>query len=98
MAGFLDDYGAGDERRARNIKIVVASVLILAVLTGLLYFFFRNFRQERQAKRFFHLLETHDYQAAYGLWVSTDSERSGYPQSAFMQDWGPPLEVRKFDI
>jgi len=99
MAGFLDQYGAGDERRARNIKIVVASVLVLAVLSGLLYFFFRNYRQEQQAKRFFQLLAAHDYATAYGLWVSSDSERRGYPMTSFMQDWGPPsVNVRSFDI
>ena len=38
MAGFLDDYGAGDERRARIIKTAVISVVVLAVVSGLLYF------------------------------------------------------------
>jgi len=52
MAGFFDEYGAGDERRARNIKLIAVSVLVAAVLTGLLYFFLRNYRQEQQAKRF----------------------------------------------
>ena len=99
MAGFLDQYGAGDERRARNIKIVLVSVVVLAVLSGLLYFFFRNYLQEQQAKRFFQLLAAHDYQTAYGLWVSSDSERRGYPYASFMQDWGPPsVDVRNFAI
>jgi hypothetical protein len=98
MAGFLDQYGAGDERRARNIKILVVSVVCLAVLTGLLYFFFRNYRQERQARRFFQLLEAHNYQPAYGMWVSSDSERRGYPLTAFMQDWGPPVDVHGYRI
>jgi hypothetical protein len=100
MAGFLDEsYGAGDERRARIIKLVVVSVAIAAVLTGLLYFFFRNYRQEQQAKRFFQLLESHNYQSAYDMWISSDSDRSGYPMSAFMQDWGPgAMDVHSFTV
>jgi hypothetical protein len=58
-----------------------------------------NYPQVQQAKRFYRLLEAHDYQTAYGLWVSTDSERSGYPMTNFLQDWGAPsVEVRSFDI
>ena len=99
MAGFLDEYGAGDERRARIIKTIAVSVAVLAVLTGLLYFLFRNYRQEQQAKRFFQLLETHNYQAAYDMWALTDSERRAYPMNSFLQDWGPQaMNVRNFTI
>jgi hypothetical protein len=99
MAGYLDAYGAGDERRARIIKITVVSVMMVAMLSGLLYFFFRNYRQEQQAKRFFELLQAHNYQAAYDMWVSSDSERSGYPMNAFLQDWGPKaMDVHSFTI
>jgi len=99
MAGYLDQYGAGDEKRARKIKIVVVSVIGLAVLTGLLYFFFHNYPEEQQAKRFYRLLQAHNYQAAYEMWVSSDSERRGYPMTSFMQDWAAPaIEVRSFDV
>jgi hypothetical protein len=99
MAGFLDEYGAGDERRARIIKMIAVSVAVLVVLTGLLYFLFRNYRQEQQAKRFFQLLEAHSYQAAYDMWTLTDSERRAYPMSAFLQDWGPQaMDIRNFTI
>jgi hypothetical protein len=99
MAGFLDEYGAGDERRARTIKLIVVSVVLAAIFAGLFYFFFRNYRQEQQAKRFFQLLEAHNYQAAYDMWVSSDSERTGYPMASFLQDWGPKaMDVRNFTI
>jgi hypothetical protein len=99
MAGFLDQYGAGDERRARIVKIAVLSLIGLAVATGILYFFFRNYRQEQQARRFFELLEAGNYQSAYGMWVSTDDDRRSYPMSAFLQDWGPPaMALHSFDI
>ena len=89
MPGFLDEYGAGDEQRAKVIKIVVIAVLLLAVAGGVLYFMFHNYRQERQVKMFFDLLEAHNYEAAYDLWVHTDADRRGYPFETFLQDWGP---------
>ena|ERR1044071_1645661 len=89
MAGYLDQYGAGEERREKTIKYVVVSLVALAILGGVLYFFFHNYPQERQAKRFFSLLEAHDYNGAYNLWVRTDADRRGYPFDAFMRDWGP---------
>ena len=99
MAGFLDEYGAGDERRERIVKLILVSVVVVAVLSGLLYFFFRNYRQEQAAKRFFQLLETHNYQAAYDMWVSSDSERVGYPMNEFLKDWGPQaMDLHKFTI
>ena len=50
---------------------------------------FWDFSQERQVKRFMALLEGKDYQAAYQMWVRTDADRTAYPFTAFMQDWGP---------
>ena len=99
MAGYLDQYGAGDERRARKIKITILSVVVLAAMSGLLYFVLHNYSQERQAKRFFALLEAHDYQGAYVLWGCTAARPcSAYPMKSFMQDWGPPVNVTGFAI
>jgi len=89
MAGYLDQYGAGDERRIRIIKTLVISLVSLVVLGSVGFFFFHNYRQERQVTRFFELLQAHNYQGAYELWVSNESERRGYPFNSFMQDWGP---------
>jgi hypothetical protein len=89
MAGYLDQYGVGEERREKSIKYLVLSVVALAILGGVLFFVFHNYQQERQVKRFFTLLQAHDYQSAYNLWVRTDSDRRGYPFDAFMKDWGP---------
>ena len=37
MAGYLDQYGAGDERRIKIIKTWVISLVTLAVLGGLAF-------------------------------------------------------------
>jgi len=89
MAGYLDQYGAGDERRIKVIKTLVFSLSALVILGGVAFFVFHNYKQERQVKRFFESLQAHDYQGAYAFWVSTDSDRRGYPFQSFMQDWGP---------
>ncbi len=68
MTGLLEgDYRAGEERRARVIKIIVVSVLALTVIAGTVYFFFHNYRQEQQVKQFMKLLEARDYHGAYNL-------------------------------
>jgi hypothetical protein len=99
MAGYLDQYGAGDERRARRLKLIILAVVGCVALSGILYSLLHNYSQERQAKRFFEHLAAGDYKAAYALWGCTDARPcSGYPMSAFMQDWGPPVQVAGFSI
>jgi hypothetical protein len=89
MAGYLDQYGAGEEQRIRIIKFLVIAAVTLVVVGGVILFMFHNYRQERQVKHFFDLLQAHNYEAAYALWVRTDGDRRGYPFNSFMQDWGP---------
>jgi len=99
MAGYLDQYGAGDERRAKIIKTSILAVIGLAVLGGILSYLFHDYRQEQQVKKFFELLDRQDYQAAYQLWVRTDSDRRGYPFNNFMEDWGPQaVPPGKFEV
>jgi hypothetical protein len=40
MAGYLDQYGAGDERREKRTKILVIFIIVAAVVAFLLWFFF----------------------------------------------------------
>jgi hypothetical protein len=91
MAGYLDHYGAGEERREKIIKWVVVSVLALLIGGGLLYAAFRDYPEERQAGSFFRLLEQRNYQAAYALWGCTTPDARAchdYPFADFMKDWG----------
>jgi len=94
MSGYLDQYGAGEEKRIRIIKTVVIAAVVLIVVGGALMFIFHDYRQEQQVKRFFALLEAHNYQAAYTMWVRNDSDRRGYPFDSFLQDWGPQSNHR----
>jgi hypothetical protein len=100
MADFLEQYGAGDERRGKIVKKVVVSLVALLVVAGLLFYGFHTYRQERQAKRFFELLAAHDYKQAYALWGCTDANPCrDYPMTSFLQDWGPQaISVSRFEV
>jgi hypothetical protein len=90
MAGYLDQYGAGEERRGKIIRNVVLSILALAVAGGSLFFIFHNYREERQVKQFYALLAARNYKAAYALFGCTDTTPCRYYEfDKFMEDWGP---------
>jgi hypothetical protein len=90
MAGYLDHYGAGEERREKLVKKGLIALAIIIVVGAPLLYIFHNVRQEHQLKQFFSLLASHDYKAAYALWGCTDAKPcAGYSMTAFMQDWGP---------
>lgn len=99
MAGYLDQYGAGDEERARKLKRILLSAAGLLAASGILYFFLHNRSQEQQARKFFELLQSRDYQGAYAMWGCTTAKPcSGYPIETFMKDWGPPVGGAPFTI
>ena len=93
MTSYLDHYGAGEERRAKTLRIIKRSVLslvALAVIGGSLFFVFHNYREEQQVKQFFSLVEAHDYKGAYALFGCTEAKPCRYyPFEKFMEDWGP---------
>ena len=99
MPGFLDQYGAGDERREKLFKWLVLSLLAVVLIGGPLIFIFHNYRQESEVKRFFRLLEAHDYKNAYAMWGCTDAKPCpGYNMQSFLEDWGPQRDVRNMRI
>src|SRR5947207_4122938 len=90
MAGYLDQYGAGDERRWKIIKTLVISVVTLAAVGGALFFIFHNYREESRVKQFYKLLATKDYKGAYALFGCTDTTPCRYYGfDKFMEDFGP---------
>ena len=90
MAGYLANYGAGDEQREKLIRRLIIAAAVVVVAGGILYYFLKDFRQERQTRSFFALLEKREYQAAYELWGCTEAKPCrDYPFKDFMEDWGP---------
>jgi hypothetical protein len=90
MSGYLDQYGAGEERRENIVKKIFIALAAIIVVGAPLLYIFHNIRQEHRVKQFFSLLAAHDYKTAYSLWGCTDAKPCvGYSLSAFMQDWGP---------
>jgi hypothetical protein len=90
MAGYLANYGAGEEQREKLIRRLIVGAVVVAIAAGILYFFLKNFREEQQTRKFFELLEKHDYKVGYTLWGCTDAKPCrDYSFQNFMDDWGP---------
>lgn len=89
MPGYLEGYGVGEERRERIVKRILLTALVVLVVSGGLYLFFRNYFEVKRAKQFFELLRSHDYQAAYTFWCPQKGACRDYPLEKFMEDWGP---------
>ena len=90
MAGYLDAYGVIEARRERIIKRVLIWGVSTAVIALVVYFSFRNWREEHQMSQFLSLLEQKNYQAAYEMWGCTpQTPCKYYPIEKFNEDWGP---------
>jgi hypothetical protein len=90
MAGYLDQYGAGEERRNRIIIRSLLAVLIVAVVSTLGWYLFLNHHQEGVVKTFVAALKRGDTQGAYTIWGCTQAKPCpDYPYEKFLSDWGP---------
>jgi len=72
-------------RTERLKRRLIAGTVLFVALSGYLYYEFKNYPEEQQAKRFFAALQREDWQEAYRLWNPTSS----YTFKDFQQDWGP---------
>jgi hypothetical protein len=89
MPGYLDTYGAGEERRWRWIKGIIIGGLTFAILGTCTYLYFRTWSQEQVVKRFFASLERQDFQGAYKMWCPSEDSCKYNPFDMFEKDWGP---------
>lgn len=90
MSEFLDGYGVNDERRERRTKRIVIALVVVLILGVILYYSFRNWREESQFKDFVQLLQKQDYNGAYRLWGCDPANPCrDYKLDKFMEDWGP---------
>lgn len=92
MAGYLEEYGVADARRARIIRWIVIGV-VSAVVVGLIASYVNyTLRTWWPAKgdvgEFLSLLQRKEYQAAYHAWGCRTPCRD-YSFERFMADWGP---------
>lgn len=87
MAGYLDEYGVADARRSRRYKQIALIVLAVVMIAPTAFFYFRNWSEQRTISRFTDLLKEKNYQGAYALWKTPESEKF-YPYPKFLQDWG----------
>lgn len=78
-------------RRERMTKRILIGVIIAALVGGFLYWEFKNWPEERAAKRFLTTLRQADYQQAYRIWQPS----STYSFNDFVRDWGPSSEFGK---
>ncbi len=88
MAGYLDEYGVKDAKRANLTKWIVIGVLAALILGISGYFFFQNFSEERAVSHFVDALNAKDYPAAYKFWETAEAQKF-YPFAKFNEDWGP---------
>ena len=93
MAGYLDQYGAGEERRNRIIIRSIVTVVVLAIVAALGWYLLLNHRQESAVKNFVAAVKRGDTQAAYQIWGCTSSRPCpDYTYDKFLKDWGPGPE------
>jgi hypothetical protein len=89
MPGYLDQYGAGEERRNRIIIRSIVSVLVIFIVSLLGWYLLRNHHQEGVVKTFLDAVRRGDYQTAYREWGCTaEKPCSGYSFNKFLEDWG----------
>jgi hypothetical protein len=89
MASYLDQYGAGEERRNKMIVRAVLGFLGLVIVATGAYFYLRNAKEQGRLSEFRALLEKKDYQAAYRHWGCTPEKPCKYyPFEKFLRDWG----------
>jgi hypothetical protein len=89
MSEYLEGYGDGDQRREKAIRWIVIAAVVLVVGGTALYFYFRDYSQDRLAATFIERLKANDFKGAYALWGCTETTPcSQYSFEEFMKDWG----------
>lgn len=77
-------------KREKLIKLGIFA-LVVAVVGGVILFWqFRNFSEEQDAKTFLQRLGKREYQQAYAMFGCTEKKPcDSYPLDRFNDDWGP---------
>ena len=95
---YLGGYATKGLLAERIVKAALISLAVAALLGAVYYVFFRNWREELLARRFFRLLQAKQYENAYVLWGCSDQEPCRYyPYQEFLEDWGPDAPYGTLD-
>ncbi|HYL93180.1 MAG TPA: hypothetical protein VEW69_08480 [Alphaproteobacteria bacterium] len=84
-----------DPRPARRRNRLIATGVVVLFAGLVIWFFLRNWPEERAANKFFTAIEQKDFESAYGLyqgdpdWKKHPEKYPRYPFSQFYLDWGP---------
>lgn len=97
--GYLDEYGESEAKRERRIQVIkriVVALLILLAVAGVLYYRFKNYKEEKRVDAFLAALERGDYAAAYTFWgCRVESPCPNYDYKGFLEDWGEKSSIGK---
>ena len=88
MAGYLEEYGVADERRAKIVRRLAIAAVVLVIGSVTAYFVSRTWSAKSHVRAFLDDLRRHDYQAAYRDWGCAKG-CPDYPFERFKEDWGP---------
>lgn len=90
MSGYLENYGAGEAKREGILKWGIITALCVVVLSVVLFYSFRHYRERQALSTFLEALERKDYKSAYATWGCTDANPCRYfAYSKFLEDFGP---------
>ncbi len=99
---YLEAYAGRGVLAARLIKLALVALGVAAMVGSSYYVFFRNWREERQARQFLELVMERRYEDAYSMWgCSVEEPCRYYPFGEFLEDWGPeaPFKfLRQYDL
>ena len=114
MAGYLDDYGAGDERRERrNRSLLIAGIAIVVALIGWWFLYgwdksevVREPHIARLVQKLRHHSQEGEVRQFLELLRNHQYEQaykvwgvsSDYPFNKFMEDWGSQRPIGSFEI
>ena len=94
--GFLNEFGVEAARREKRFQRALLTLLAVLAAAGFLYFWFKNYREERRADEFLATLQRGDYAAAYAFWgCRVESPCPNYDHKSFLEDWGPSSSIGK---
>jgi hypothetical protein len=88
----LLDAPAYDQTHTNHYRSV--SAVVLVVIAGLMFLFFRNLPAEHRVNQFFSAVEAQDFTQAYGIWNNDPNWQQhvrrydGYSYGRFLVDWG----------